>query len=98
MKPLMATALLLALLASSCVGDAQVTVYGVAKKGASCVFTRYNGNKLVEAFPVSGQFKETYAVSVATKKRVEIICAGKVVAKEDLTVAKGNVDLGYIPH
>ena len=84
------------LLASGCVGDAKVTVSGTVTE-ASCMFNRYAGEKLVESFPIEGKFSQRYAVSMATPKRVEIVCSGVVVAKENLSVTGGDVDFGEVP-
>ncbi|WP_369980232.1 hypothetical protein [Xanthomonas bundabergensis] len=87
----------LLLLISGCVGDAKITVSGSAKNGVACIFNRYSDGRLVETFPVAGKFKEIYAVSVLAEKDIEIVCAGVVVARERLSVTKGDIDFGELP-
>lgn len=82
---------------SGCVEDAQITVTGSADKASECLFKRYTDSALVEFFQISGKFKETYAVSSASEKRVEITCKGSLVAERTLSAIKGDVDFGRLP-
>ncbi|WOS42043.1 hypothetical protein [Xanthomonas rydalmerensis] len=81
---------------SGCIGDAQVTVSGSAKKEMSCTFKAYSDGRLVENFPVSGKFREVYAVSIVSDKRIEIVCRGGVVVRRDLSFFSGNINVGEL--
>lgn len=97
MKPFGGVILLVGQCLSGCVADAQINVTGSADQASECLFKMYTDSALVESFQISGKFREIYAVSSASEKRIEITCKGSLVAERTLSAIKGDVDFGRLP-